>query len=70
MAPERPAARDLQTETIRGWFLDTPGAVVTKEKAETLLAQAVRGQAGGIFVPGYIYPPPTDWISDTVGRRN
>ena len=57
-------------EQKRSWFLDTPGAVVTKEKAETLLAQAVRGQAGGIFVPGYIYPPPTDWISDTVGRRN
>jgi hypothetical protein len=57
-------------EDKRRWFLDTPGATVTNEKAKTLLAQAVRGQAGGIFVPGYIYPPPTDWISHHRERRN
>jgi predicted dinucleotide-binding enzyme len=54
MRPEGLTSREEE----RRWFLDTPSATVTAEEAKKLLAQAERGVAGGIFIPGYVYPPP------------
>jgi hypothetical protein len=45
---------DLPEDETRAWFRDAPNTPVSGTRLKQLIAHAVRGPVGGIFVPGYV----------------